>query len=96
MIFKNVTFIGSFFQLLECVDVIFDHCDFSNARLNQAVFHRVEFRQCKMAGTQLAEAHFQHVLFVDTLAPYLECQFTSFKHVMLHIDMRATDKPSSL
>ncbi|WP_413374821.1 pentapeptide repeat-containing protein [Alkalihalobacillus sp. 1P02AB] len=82
LVFKNVSFVGSFFELLECADVIFDHCDFSNAELNQAVFHRVEFIHCKMTGCHLSEAHFRHVSMNHTLAPYVEFNHANFKQVL--------------
>ena len=52
--FSHVTFSGRLSGIL-FVDVIFDHCDFSNCDMEEAVFRRVQMKGCRL--TEIGRAH---------------------------------------
>lgn len=76
VVFENVNFLEVVWPRSEFVDVRFINCDLSNADLSQAVFHRVEFRNSKLVGTNFAEAGIRHTLFEDCVLNYAAFGFS--------------------
>ena len=61
-------------------DVLFDHCDLSNAVLDDAVFRRCSFRSCRMLGTSLIRSTFTDVTLEQCGASYANFNQTEWKH----------------
>lgn len=85
VVFENVNFIDIAWPRSEFVDVIFINCDLSNADFTRCVFHRTEFRNSKLVGTNFAEAGVRHSLFVECVLNYATfgfslCTFTEFRN----------------
>jgi uncharacterized protein YjbI with pentapeptide repeats len=47
------------------IDVVFASCEVSGAAWPEAVFRRVEFRQCRLLGASFAQAQLNDVRFTD-------------------------------
>src|SRR6476620_2483556 len=62
VVFKNVTFLDGSFRFIQLTDVIFDRCDLSNVDFTDGIIHRVEFRDSKLLGLNLADATLRNVL----------------------------------
>lgn len=65
----------------ECVNVVFEHCDFSNSEWIGSGFHQVEFRQCKLTGCNFAEAYLKDCLFSDCILDYASFSMSTMKVV---------------
>lgn len=76
MIFENVNFLEAAWPRSEFVDVLFINCDLSNADFSRSVFHRTEFRNSKLVGTNFAEAGIRHTLFQDCVLNYATFGFS--------------------
>lgn len=50
-VFLNMVFHENYFSRIELTDCLFSDCDFSGCHLDQGLFHRVVFRNCKFTGT---------------------------------------------
>ena len=61
------------------VDVIFDHCDFSNCQLSESTLRRVVFDHCRMTGADLSRCVLQDVVFLNCALDYSNFAFSSFK-----------------
>jgi uncharacterized protein YjbI with pentapeptide repeats len=70
--FRNMHFTGRMGNM-EFADVIFDHCDLSNLSFSGTAFRRVEFRHCRMTGTDLSRCS-----MTDTLIEGCRCDYVSF------------------
>ncbi|WP_338042494.1 pentapeptide repeat-containing protein [Paenibacillus ginsengarvi] len=79
-VFTNVTVTESTLEGIELTDVLFDKCDLSNIYLNDSFLHRVEFRHCKLIGTDWTRSRLQHVRFEGCVGDYSAFRFASFKH----------------
>jgi len=79
--FNNVTFTETELPFSQWLDVIFDNCDLSGAKLNGARLNRVEFRNCKLSGTNFDRAVMQDVTWKDCQAPYILCYLTNLRDV---------------
>lgn len=51
-------------------DVVFDGCDLSNLNLDEAVFRRCEFKNCRMLGTSFIRAVFQDITMTGCVCDY--------------------------
>lgn len=76
VVFENVTFLETSWPRSEFVDVVFLNCDLSNMDMSRAVFHRTEFRNSKLMGTNFAEAGIRHTLFEECTLNYAAFGFT--------------------
>lgn len=65
----------------EFVDVIFDHCDFSNANMEECVFHRCEFIACRLTGIDLSVSTFTDVWMVGCQCAFSNMNATKWKQV---------------
>lgn len=89
---KHISFSGM--QSCSFVDVIFEHCDFSNIHMNECIFRRCEFINCKMTGTEFLGSRFTDVKLIssqcilanlsDTVWNYCIWKETSFREAYLH------------
>ena len=79
--FKKLQMTASHLRQFECVNVIFEGCDFSNSDWIGAGFHQVEFRQCKLTGTNFAESFLKDCLFVDCMLDYASFAAATMKVV---------------
>lgn len=79
--FRNVTFSETELPYSQWLDVLFDNCDLSGAKLNGARFNRVEFRNCKLTGTDFDQAVMQDATWTNCQAPYVLCNLTAFRDV---------------
>lgn len=61
------------------IDVIFDHCDFSNCQLSESTLRRVVFDHCRMTGADLSRCVLQDVVFLNCALDYSNFAFSSFK-----------------
>ncbi len=70
--FTDITFRG---RMSGCLfaDCIFDHCDFSNIDLSESVCRRVQFKACRMTGTEWVRSSFQ-----DTEFSSCHCGYANF------------------
>jgi len=78
---KKVQWPSSHLRQFECVNVIFENCDFSNAEWIGAGFHQVEFRQCKLTGINFAESYLKNCLFTDCMLDYASFAVATMKVV---------------
>ena len=76
VVFENVNFLEAVWPRSEFVDVLFINCDLSNADFSRTVFHRAEFRNSKLVGTNFAEAGVRHTLFTDCVLNYAAFGFS--------------------
>lgn len=81
VIFKNVVFEDVAFHKIELMDVIFDHCDLSNADFSLGSIHRAVFKDSKMLGINLTEASLGNVLFEGCHANLSSFGFAKLKQV---------------
>lgn len=79
VVFKNVVFLNVSFTRMVLTDVIFENCDLSNADFMEANMQRVEFRESKMIGINLADSHFHHVLFDNCMLHLGAFGYSRFK-----------------
>lgn len=68
-------------ERFEASNVIFDRCDFSNLEWISGSFHQVEFRQCKLIGTNFADSFLRDCKFVDCIANLSFFSSTNLKFV---------------
>lgn len=68
-------------ERFEASNVIFDRCDFSNLEWIGGSFHQVEFRQCKLIGTNFADSFLRDCKFVDCIANLSSFSSTNLKFV---------------
>lgn len=78
--FKNVSI---HIKMISCLfaDVIFDHCDLSNACFSESVFRRCIFRNCRMTGIDFSDCSFTDVTMHDSLALLANLNQTTWKNV---------------
>lgn len=79
--FKKVGFPSHTFNRFECVDCLFESCDFSNIEWIGAAFHRTIFKNCKLTGINFAEALLQNCQFIDCTINYASFNFSQLKRV---------------
>ncbi|MCB5952053.1 pentapeptide repeat-containing protein [Enterococcus sp. BWT-B8] len=79
--FKRLQISSGFLKQFECINVIFENCDFSNTEWIGAGFHQVEFRQCKLTGTNFAESYLKDCLFTDCMLDYASFAASTMKVV---------------
>lgn len=77
--FQKVTF-APVCEKTYFVDVIFDHCDFSNCQMSESTFRRVVFDHCRMTGTDLSRCSLQDTVFLNCALDYSNFAFSSFKN----------------
>ncbi|MHC5215817.1 pentapeptide repeat-containing protein [Enterococcus sp. LJL128] len=77
--FKKLLLPGSRLRHFECVNVVFENCDFSNADWIGSSFHQVEFRGCKLTGINFAEGYFKDCLFDDCMLDYASFAASTLK-----------------
>ena len=77
--FTNCQFRDCDFTKINFTDVIFDNCDFSNALLNEAVFHRTQWQQCKLVGSNLEGAFIRNSIFTECNCSYLSIPLGNLK-----------------
>lgn len=80
--FKKVNLPSHTFNRFECVDSLFESCDFSNVELIGAAFHRTSFKNCKLTGINFAESLLQNCQFIDCTINYASFNFTQLKRVV--------------
>lgn len=91
-IFRNVTVTESSLVGIEMTDVVFEKCDLSNVCLTDAFLHRVEFRNCKLIGTDFTRSRFQNVRFLGCVGDYMLLRFAHFKQVAFeNSSLRSSD-----
>ncbi|MBP1046923.1 pentapeptide repeat-containing protein [Enterococcus sp. BWM-S5] len=78
---KKMQMLGSRLSQFECVNVVFENCDFSNSEWIGAGFHQVEFRQCKLTGCNFAEAYLKDCLFSGCILDYASFSMSTMKVV---------------
>lgn len=78
---KKLQMPGSRLSQFECVNVIFENCDFSNSEWIGAGLHQVEFRQCKLTGCNFAEAYLKDCLFSGCILDYASFSMSTMKVV---------------
>lgn len=84
VVFDNVAFNEINFERAEITDVRFERCDLSNVRFRDSVFHRVEFNQCKMLGSDLTSSTLRNVRFQECNGLYSVFRFTDLKQTSIH------------
>ena len=62
---EGCDFGGSLWRGVNCGDVIFDCCDFSNATFDACGMHRVRFVRCKFTGTVWSDCFCSQVQWTD-------------------------------
>lgn len=82
--FKKVSVSGHTFNRFECVDCLFESCDFSNVEWIGGAFHRTIFKNCKLTGANFAEALLQNCQFVDCTINYASFNFSQLKRVVFN------------
>ncbi len=80
-VFKNVRF-GSEAKNCLFADVIFDHCDLSNLKMDSTVFRRVRMTGCRMTGTELSRASLQDTVISGCQCGYINLNGAKLKRVM--------------
>lgn len=73
--FTKMTFLKKL-DKAEFVDVIFDHCDFSNISMQECEFRRVVFQSCRLTGCDMSGSHLQDVQMMRSQAGYLNLNNT--------------------
>ncbi|MBD7946063.1 MULTISPECIES: pentapeptide repeat-containing protein [Psychrobacillus] len=79
--FQQASFESLHFYQVEFIDCIFEKCDLSNVVMDQALFHRVEFIECKLFGANITDGRLTDVRLVENLANYLNLSFSKLKKV---------------
>ncbi|MFF2091494.1 pentapeptide repeat-containing protein [Paenibacillus sp. NPDC058174] len=83
MKFTNVTMRGVRMRKSEFTDVIFERCDLSNADFQDAIFHRVVFKDCKLIGMDISSGMLRNATFIDCYAEYAVFRMINAKRVKL-------------
>jgi uncharacterized protein YjbI with pentapeptide repeats len=88
----GATFIGTALDGIRIRDTVIESCDLSGARLGDADFTRVEFRNCKMPAIDLAAARLHDVLFRDSKLDNANFRMIIGEHVRFdHASLRWGD-----
>jgi uncharacterized protein YjbI with pentapeptide repeats len=74
-------FVGTDLDRVRVRDTLFESCDLSGARLAEAAFIRVEFRNCKMSAIDLAAGRLSDVLFYEAKLDYANFAMITGDHV---------------
>lgn len=80
-VLKDVSFASSTWRGTEFVDVRFETCDFSNAQMENVMFHRCEIIDSKMTGVDMANSNLGHVLIERCDVRYANFNFSRMKEV---------------
>lgn len=80
--FKKVNLSGHTLDRFECVDCLFESCDFSNVEWIGGSFHRTIFKNCKLTGANFAESLLQNCQFIDCTINYASFNFSQLKRVI--------------
>ena len=75
---KHVVFRGRYRGIL-FADAVFEHCDFSNAELDESQFRRCIFRNCRMMGTTFIRSTLEDVILDRCVATYANFNRSSWK-----------------
>lgn len=78
---NKTNFSGCQLNSFEAQDVIFEHCDFSNAVMIGGSFHRVIFKNCKLTGTNFAESLLKDCQFIECLNDFSSYSYSNLKIV---------------
>lgn len=62
---RGAQFTAAIMERSRLIDVVFDSCELSGARLEDTAFTRVEFRDCRLSGAQFNAGRMTDVRFVD-------------------------------
>lgn len=80
-VFKNVNFDSCTFRYIDLLDVVFDKCDLSNIDFSEGSIFRTEFKNCKMIGCKIEDAHLKDCLFKNILGDYSSFSFSKLNKV---------------
>ncbi|MFW7361125.1 pentapeptide repeat-containing protein [Vagococcus fluvialis] len=80
--FKKFNVPSHTFNRFECVDCLFESCDFSNVEWIGAAFHRTVFKNCKLTGINFAESLLQNCEFIDCTINYASFNFAQLKRIV--------------
>lgn len=78
---SKTNFSGCQLTSFEAQDVLFDHCDFSNAVMIGGSFHRVIFKNCKLTGTNFAESLLKDCQFIECINDFSSYSYGNLKIV---------------
>ncbi len=78
--FKRVRLSGDF-KKTTFVDCHFDQCDLSNTALNQSLFFRVRFENCKGTGSLIRKSKLKYTEFIKCAFPLSDFSESNFEHV---------------
>lgn len=78
---SKTNFSGCQLNSFEAQDVIFEHCDFSNAVMIGGSFHRVIFKNCKLTGTNFAESLLKDCQFIECVNDFSSYSYSNLKIV---------------
>lgn len=81
--FKKVKFSGDY-KKMTFVDCLFDQCDLSNVLLNESLFYRIRFENCKGTGSILRKSKLKFVSFTKctfSLSDFSECSFEQVRFI---------------
>jgi uncharacterized protein YjbI with pentapeptide repeats len=81
--FKNCKLTNFDFSQFECLDVLFDHCEFVNVHFESAYFCRVHFINCRISGMILSDSTLQDCLFASCKGNYCNFGGSYFKDCIL-------------
>lgn len=82
VICRQVTITESALREAEFTDTVFENCDFSNVNFADVFLNRVEFKNCKLIGTDFGGGRMQQVRFTDCIADYANFRLVKFKSAL--------------
>lgn len=82
MMFSRCEFQFSNFVRSEIMDVIFEHCDFSNFEFDNSHIYRCEFKHCKLMATSLYESFIKDVFFDRCMLNYANFSSTKVENLL--------------
>lgn len=84
VLFKHIRFSGADLSEMQFTDVVFDTCDFSNAQLQHAQFHRCSFKGVKLTGADFSHVRLTHVIVEQSDAQYSDFSLSHMKFAAFH------------
>lgn len=82
--FKHIRFTGANLTEMRFTDVVFDTCDFSNAILQHAQFHRCLFKDVKLTGADFSHTSLKHVIVEASDAQYADFSLSHLHSTAFH------------
>ena len=78
-VFHNIDFTDVELEDVDIYDCIFDHCDLSNQSFEGKMLGRVQFKGCRLIGTNFIKSTLKDIVIEDSI-----CEYINFSRVEMN------------